>query len=1081
MTNRYPGTCACGANVAAGAGEAVKLGGRWTVRCTGCKGSTGAQTSGMGRVLVNRYPGRCTCGRDVDAGAGTAVKGSDGRWGVRCAICAADANLTPEPAAPQDSRRAIAPDGAISIPYSEDEGQRALLRSLPPPGGRGSAWDGEAKRWRASVSPAELRRTLEVARRLNLEIAPELLERERTEKTTEARAAASIPGLYHFQVAGVEFLASGKNRLLADDQGCIDGEALVRLNRAGKGFSMKLSDLCRRFNGGSGHGKRWDPGIPTYIRSLCDGDLRLNLVSKVLDKGVRPVVKLALASGKTLRLTPDHEVATAGDIWVRADSLKPGDSVLTNGQAACKLCGSTERVSTYPYAKFVGVCRTCIYRKLREKPTYKDGRRPDKTGYILVSGQWDHPHHDPNGAVREHVLVMEQMLGRYLEPGERVHHIDGNPANNAPENLQLVSDSSHASIHGRQGGYRKMNGGRGGKGGIVQFVPVVDTVVSVEPDGETHVYDVVCADPHRNFVANGIIVHNCGKTIETLCALPREGELPPVLCIVPNVVKHNWLDEAATWAPMYRRTALSGRNSFRWPQPGEIVAINYDILPLEAEAPTRKTKKEEKPEAAMAREAAHLKFTASAPRGLVVVIDEAHNCRNNSARTRRVRGIVGCASRAWGLTGTPLLNHPDQLWRVLQSLDLAGLVFGGWNNFTRLFHASRNRWGGWVWGAPMPEVPERLRRAMLRRIKAEVLPDLPAKRYQVLTCNGIGEAMRRELDRLWEEWQEVVQGDEDLPPFEKFSEIRQKLAAARTPAVLEWVEPYEDAGEPLVVFSAHRAPIDELGKREGWATITGDTPAAKRTEIVARFQAGELRGVACTIVAAGVGLTLTRAATALFVDLDWTPALNIQAQDRLHRIGQTAQSVLYVRMVSDHPLDLHIQSLIAKKMEMIAASIERLVKVDPAALAAQPGGVGAGIVDPGIRLDSAEDTRAAILRAADALRDAEAQEQKREARERCQSITVRQREKLGAEAPELKLTPTRVQTIKDALDAMLGVCDGAVEKDGVGFNKPDAVRSRWLKVLGLDDEDAQRCALSMLQGYRRQLGERFPCLWRDRK
>jgi hypothetical protein len=62
---------------------------------------------------------------------------------------------------------------------------------------------------------------------------------------------------------------------------------------------------------------------------------------------------------------------------------------------------------------------------------------------------------------------------------------------------------------------------------------------------------------------------------------------------------------------------------------------------------------------------------------------------------------------------------------------------------------------------------------------------------------------------------------------------------------------------------------------------------------------------------------------------------------------------------------------------------------------------------------------------------------------------------------------------------MLAVCDGAHVKDGVGFNKPDAVRSRWLNVLGLGDEVAQRCALSMLQGYRRQLGERFPILWRE--
>lgn len=780
MTNRYEGTCSCGVHVAAGAGEALKVNGRWCVRCQTCIATPPSQRSvavsapaAAPRGLPNKYTGRCTCGRDVAARAGVAVKDASGRWGVRCAVCAeqmvqSGALAAPEaPAQPQDTRRAIAADGTITIPYSDDEGQRALLRSLPPPEGRRSAWDGDNRRWRASVSQSDLRRTLEVARRLSLEIAPELLARER-QLTAEASAAAQIDGLYHYQVAGVEFLASGARRLLADDQGT-------------------------------------------------------------------------------------------------------------------------------------------------------------------------------------------------------------------------------------------------------------------------------------------------GKTVQALCALPRAGDLPPVLVVCPNVVKHNWLAEAERWAPMYRRTALAGRKSFRWPERGEIVAVNYDILPPEAEKPSPKSK----PEAKMAQEAAHEAFIASAPRGLVVIVDEVHNCRNDSGRTRRVTSIVRAAERGWGLTGTPLMNHPDQLWRVLRSLGLHGTVFGSWNNFVRLFRGSRGRWGGYEWGLPLPEVPERLRRAMLRRTKAEVLPDLPQKRYQQIAINGIGDELREELDRLWNEWQDVVTDAGELPPFERFSAIRQQLAASRVPAALEWVEPYEDAGEPVVVFSSHRAPIDALGAREGWATITGDTPAARRTEIVQRFQAGELRGVACTIQAAGVGLTLTRASVALFVDLDWTPAINVQAQDRLHRIGQTAESVLYVRMVSDHPMDQHITALIVEKMELIDRAIERLVKVAPPTTA---GGASSG----------GQDEAARLAREAEAIRQAE----REEARRRCVDITRRQRAKLGAEAPELPLTAERVAAVHEALAAMLAVCDGAVAKDGCGFNKPDAVRSRWLNVLGLNDEDAQRCALSMLQGYRRQLGERFPILWK---
>jgi hypothetical protein len=83
------------------------------------------------------------------------------------------------------------------------------------------------------------------------------------------------------------------------------------------------------------------------------------------------------------------------------------------------------------------------------------------------------------------------------------------------------------------------------------------------------------------------------------------------------------------------------------------------------------------------------------------------------------------------------------------------------------------------------------------------------------------------------------------------------------------------------------APVEEVGNRDGWAAITGDTPPARRADIVAAFQAGELKGLALTITAGGLGLTLTRAAHAMFCGLNWMSANNAQADDRLCRIGQT--------------------------------------------------------------------------------------------------------------------------------------------------------------------------------------------------
>lgn len=89
-------------------------------------------------------------------------------------------------------------------------------------------------------------------------------------------------------------------------------------------------------------------------------------------------------------------------------------------------------------------------------PQWKGGRKVRKDGYVLIVAPDDHPHpadtHRPSGLkyILEHRYLMEQHLGRYLEPGEVVHHIDGNPSNNAIENLRLfTSQSKHiAEAHG---------------------------------------------------------------------------------------------------------------------------------------------------------------------------------------------------------------------------------------------------------------------------------------------------------------------------------------------------------------------------------------------------------------------------------------------------------------------------------------------------------------------------------------------------------------------------------------------------------------------------------------------------------
>lgn len=417
-----------------------------------------------------------------------------------------------------------------------------------------------------------------------------------------------------------------------------------------------------------------------------------------------------------------------------------------------------------------------------------------------------------------------------------------------------------------------------------------------------------------------------GKTIQILAALPPGA---PVLVVAPAVVKGVWERETRKWRPDFVVTVLQGRKSFRYPRPGEVVVVNYDILPGEKPEGMKKPRTIAAPE--------------GCPIGLVLVGDECHAVKSNAAlRTLRFRGLSKAArsrgGKVWLLTATPLLNRPPELWSVLQAAGLEKDVFSTWERFSQLFNADNSGWGI-EWGEPQPEVAPLLQRAMLRRERKNVLPDLPVKVWEeydtgkpdavaaaaadvitdALSRKGVALEDVEELSDLLDEGEGITLGE--------LSAARAALAKSKIPFLLELVEDFEEAGEPIVVFSAHRAPIEKLGERKGWAVIMGGVASDKRTQIEDAFQKGQLKGLAATIDAGGVGITLTRAAHCIFVDKEWTPALNAQAEDRLCRIGQTRGVVIHT-LIADHPLDRRVNALLDWKAKLIAGSVEAATQTE---------------------------------------------------------------------------------------------------------------------------------------------------------
>jgi SWI/SNF-related matrix-associated actin-dependent regulator 1 of chromatin subfamily A len=576
-----------------------------------------------------------------------------------------------------------------------------------------------------------------------------------------------------------------------------------------------------------------------------------------------------------------------------------------------------------------------------------------------------------------------------------------------------------------------------------------------------------------------------GKTAQSLMVIPSNGA---GLVVCRASLLFNWADETAKWrkdlTPVIiraggvnkkTRTRYKVESEFRFPNPGEVVIVNPEQLPDELNNRPAKKRGQNDAQFFADLQAWRNQLAQTYPNAsnTQLIIDEAHDYKNRKAgRSRKVKELGFLTGKVTGLTGSPLSNRPEDLFGVLDTIGVAKDVFGKYENFQKLFNAHHNGWA-MVYGKPNPIVPELLRRVMLRRLRNEVLKDLPSKVYSNFVVGEPTGRLKSKLDELWDSWEGALLVGE-LPDFTEFASVRAALAESRTEAMLDYIENCEEQEVPLLVFSSHLAPLDSLIGRDGWRLITGETKPEVRQEIVNDFQSGKLKGLGCTIRAAGVGLTLTHAAKALFVDLDWSPAANWQAEDRICRIGQKRNSVEIVRMVSDHPLDLHIQNLLIDKIDTIVRSVDKLLE-------------GEHKNSPSINSDVGETEEQYLERmkrienfhAEESARNAE--ESQRQAKEKAKGkvSAIHSREAARLNVPMLPLTPERIESVRQAFLFMLGRCDGAVERDGQGFNKPDAAVAHCLLTAGLETDQELEAGFMILSRYHRQLKDRFPIIFRN--
>jgi SWI/SNF-related matrix-associated actin-dependent regulator 1 of chromatin subfamily A len=388
-----------------------------------------------------------------------------------------------------------------------------------------------------------------------------------------------------------------------------------------------------------------------------------------------------------------------------------------------------------------------------------------------------------------------------------------------------------------------------------------------------------------------------GKTVEALATLEADEAFPAVV-VCPASMKLTWEREARHWLAHRSVVVASGRSAL--PPGADITILNYEIVAAHREALARRR-----------------------PRALVA--DESHYLKNPQAkRTQAVRRLAERVAEdglRLALTGTPVLNHADEL---IAQLRVIGRLenFGSGASFARRFEGELSE--------------ERLhwhlrRHCFVRRLKSEVMPQLPPKRQVVVPVALTNDSEYRLAEEDVIEWLrsqplDLRELDAKIAATlraERLAQLAalQRLAArGKLAAALAWIHDFLASGLPLVVFARHREIQQAVVERFPSALhLLGEDSLAERERSVAAFQ--EEAGpslIVCATRVAGQGITLTRASNVCFLELEWTPALHDQAEDRCHRIGQR-DAVTAWYLLAAETSDETMARLIQRKRQVVDA------------------------------------------------------------------------------------------------------------------------------------------------------------------
>ncbi|MEO2265101.1 MAG: DEAD/DEAH box helicase [Nitrosopumilus sp.] len=408
-----------------------------------------------------------------------------------------------------------------------------------------------------------------------------------------------------------------------------------------------------------------------------------------------------------------------------------------------------------------------------------------------------------------------------------------------------------------------------------------------------------------------------GKTVQTLAYVASEKQTFPLLVVAPLVTLKNWEREIEKFL---KKKSRNGRI-------------------LESESPSvtliRTGKSKELPKSDIYVINYELLYKRNGDLSKVgiktLVCDEVHNLRSKTTQKyKSIKKLAALSSVCYriGLSGTPIYNRGSEIWPIIDILK-PGLL-GSFKEFCEYFCYVNDKGKAIVLENKRASLRNELQKhVMLRRKKSDVLKELKDKVRYKEVISADTDFYIEELDKIWKKL-EKEQKDAETS-FSKAASYhraiqseRQIAGLAKLSHVINFVKNIMEIEESVVVFCHHKVIhklLNENLQEFSPVAIIGGQSDNLRQDQIDKFQKGESKLMIAGIRAGNVGINLTRAKYVIFAELDWSPAIHRQAEDRLHRIGQK-NTVFAYYLIGNGTLDDHVASILVDKSYEIDAIMD---------------------------------------------------------------------------------------------------------------------------------------------------------------